>query len=208
MSLTIAIPCSDRAVIAADSVATDHESGLIVGSVLKIYKLTYNSAFTVTGEGIIDNFNEYLVEMIQSIGDRSPVDIIEATNFVEAYINKQGWAEYRGDIKKSHLEIILVGYCITPKVYLIRSNRESQEQFCAVSGDLDNAEKLLEGVVSRDFSKNKVKSANKTVVQLLGKASASTPTTIGRPFVIWHIFPNYIYKLGQLDVNRLDSRYN
>jgi|GEM_PF-4357759 len=208
MSLTLAIPCKDSIVIAADGRSTDFDTGEARPPVGKIFELTPNSALAITGEGLVDKLDKYMDDLVNAVRDKKHTSIDDIVKDVQAVIDRRNWAEHKEDHEKSHMGAIIVGYNEEPKIYALLDNRQLVKVDYCVMGNWKQAIDYLVGNVSRKYRENTKKVGNKVAVKMLGKANKANPAEIGKPYAIWNVQPTGITQLKEQDVSKLNERYN
>src|SRR5688572_20972610 len=87
MSLILAIPCSDRVVIAADGRTTDFETGKTLPATLKIFELTDNSAVLVAGNGLVDKLDRYMDDLVHAVRIKGHTNVVDIALDVKEIID-------------------------------------------------------------------------------------------------------------------------
>ncbi len=209
MTLVLAIACSDRVVVAADGRSTDYDTGKPNADVRKIYELTPNSAILVAGNGLIDDFSNYVEYMANSVRKSNHQRVSDIAKEAKGIIDRRDWAEWKDLREKSYMDALVVGYDDTePKIYIILDNRNFQTDVVAhAMGGWDEKMRYLKANLSADSRENTRKQANKVAVEMLSKAEDANPKEIGGEYAIWHIRSAGIDKLDATDVVKLKKRY-
>lgn len=205
MSLLVAIACSDRIVMLSDGLVTDDDLGTLLDE-QKLFKVTFNCAVAVGGEGIGD----YLPDQLKNLhvkNERKHIKRVStAGKNMARYAQSGDWMDDRND-KTAHIEFLVAGYeQDKPRVKMVFTDGSIAHDFLQryyFGMEIDDDQYFVDRFGWDRYHQIHYTEAECAVMNLLLEGERKFPQDIGGRTQIWHIFP---YKISVKSKAYIDRR--